>query len=652
MPITHTLRCGLVGLLALAGAMAADPVVIVDDTDASAVFRQGTWSASTSTPNFYGTGFLFVAGQADRDDRIVFRPTLPETARYEVAVWYKHGANRSSAVPITVTSALGAPATVTVDQRSGGGVWRVLGTWPFSAGHASTVTIATNRQPGLTIADAVRFRRVGAYDAPFAGSTVDIDDSDPRAQFSSGWTTASAIGGYTGNGYHTAAPSSPAGTAVVYRPHLPTAGVYDVAMWYPAASGNSPNTTVQVQHRDGTLTRTVDQRAGGSTWKPLGRLAFGAGAGGSATISRGGTVGNAIADGMRFRLHSAPFGGAPHDVGGIIQAEDYDRGKGIGYAAEATGTPTYAYRSDDIGIESVGDALCMRLNAEIDDSGTERFFPGVTWLNYAVEVDEGGLYDLKVRGSNLGTHMRVFIDGVAVTDLVRLPFTGYEPRDFTFFNFPGIPLTAGIHDVRFMADLTAAERANPLPTPWVMHFDYFYFSTQAVPHDIANIIQAEDYAGADPTANPPSFRHPATPYRIDDVGIIQDSEGSLGMLIRAKTYDQYGGDEANEGLSWLSYDVQIPYAGRFDLFLRAASVGTQVRLYVDGAAVSPILSLPFTDYELTTYAYSKFSRIFLTGGRHRIEIHAELGSGEPYPWPAVFDYMQIIPSTSALSAAN
>jgi hypothetical protein len=55
----------------------------------------------------------------------------------------------------------GGTATYTVDQRSGGGQWVVLGRHTFAAGTAAGVRIRNDATDGYVIADAVRFTPAG-----------------------------------------------------------------------------------------------------------------------------------------------------------------------------------------------------------------------------------------------------------------------------------------------------------------------------------------------------------------------------------------------------------------------------------------------------------------------------------------------------------
>jgi len=69
------------------------------------------------------------------------------------------GSNRS---PLTayavITSAGDTIATVTVDQRTGGGSWRQLGTWTFPAGWNRVVLLRRGASGSVVVADAVRVR--------------------------------------------------------------------------------------------------------------------------------------------------------------------------------------------------------------------------------------------------------------------------------------------------------------------------------------------------------------------------------------------------------------------------------------------------------------------------------------------------------------
>ncbi|MBV9356829.1 MAG: hypothetical protein JO023_15050, partial [Chloroflexi bacterium] len=81
--------------------------LIVDDGDAS-VTHTGNWAASTTTPGFYGAGYLFrVAGTGAYSVTWPF-PANGAAGRYQVYARWTSGPNRASNASFQVTSSGGS----------------------------------------------------------------------------------------------------------------------------------------------------------------------------------------------------------------------------------------------------------------------------------------------------------------------------------------------------------------------------------------------------------------------------------------------------------------------------------------------------------------------------------------------------------------
>ncbi|MGW0483328.1 family 10 glycosylhydrolase [Nonomuraea sp. NPDC003214] len=132
--------------------------VTVDNADA-AFTASAAWGTSTYSPQLHGTDYRF-ADPVSASDPAWFRAAIPAAGSYRVEVWHPANAGYSSAAPHIVAAA-GGNQTVTVDQRSGGGAWRVLGTFSLAAGTYNVVGVSRwTSAPGYVIADAVRITRV------------------------------------------------------------------------------------------------------------------------------------------------------------------------------------------------------------------------------------------------------------------------------------------------------------------------------------------------------------------------------------------------------------------------------------------------------------------------------------------------------------
>ena len=246
-----------------AGGGAADTPAAIADNNAPASFEvvSGTWdNDATGVAGYYGQFYgTHAAGTGSSVAR--FRPDVPVTGVYEVAVWYPAYANRASNAPYVVHHADG-DAAFAVDQRAEGSRWVVLGSFPFVAGGAGTIDLS-DKADGYVIADAVRLVRVGTTtDNGAAGFSV----------VSGSWSTATGVAGYQGQNYLT----RPAGTGtaqVRWQLPVPSDGVYEVAVWYTAASNRATNAPYTV----GSATIPVDQSSRGSQWVSLGHFRFAAG---------------------------------------------------------------------------------------------------------------------------------------------------------------------------------------------------------------------------------------------------------------------------------------------------------------------------------------------------------------------------------------
>lgn len=136
----------------------AMPSVIVDDADTTGVTINGSWTVSSSTSGFYGSGYR-LDGATAGGKSVIFTPTLPGGLTNVYLRWTA-GTNRASNVPVSVVHS-GGTSNFTVNQQISGGQWVLLpgGPFNFNAGSSGYVKIDDNTgAPGLyVVADAVRF---------------------------------------------------------------------------------------------------------------------------------------------------------------------------------------------------------------------------------------------------------------------------------------------------------------------------------------------------------------------------------------------------------------------------------------------------------------------------------------------------------------
>lgn len=129
-----------------------------NNTSVARIALTGTWTASSSAPGYYGTGYWF-ANTAATSAPATFKFYLPAAATKTIDAWWTSGSNRSTAAPFIAANANGHEVgRRIVNQATNGSRWVTLGTWSFSAGW-NTVTLSRWAGEGkVVIADAIRVR--------------------------------------------------------------------------------------------------------------------------------------------------------------------------------------------------------------------------------------------------------------------------------------------------------------------------------------------------------------------------------------------------------------------------------------------------------------------------------------------------------------
>lgn len=136
-----------------------------------------------------------------------------------------------------------------------------------------------------------------------------------------------------------------------------------------------------------------------------------------------------------------------YPIPGRIEIEDYrPGGQGIGYRDTTPGNSGGAYRNDDVDIQATTD---------VGGGYYVGWIAATEWMAYDVNVLTSGNYLVSTRVSALsaGRTFRLEIDGVNVTGPVAVPATGNWQvwANATI----SIPLTAGPHTLRFVANSTS-----------------------------------------------------------------------------------------------------------------------------------------------------------------------------------------------------
>lgn len=269
--------------------------LIIDNRQNDKVTTSGAWALSSFTPGFHAQDYLSAAPGATAS--ATFRPNLPRSGAYEVSLWYPSNSSRGTADVTVIYGSGSQTLSTTVDQRIGGGAWRVLGSFEFVSGTTGSVTIGAAGSSGYISADAVRFDELATTVPPDPIDLI-IDNPDcARVTTSGPWTVSTYTSGFYGPNYLSAVPGSDC--VATFRPNLATDGFFTVSMRYPAngARGVSP---VAIAYDGGLYATTVDQRCNGDTWITLGSFAFAAGGDSAVTIRSLGAGGYVSADAVRF----------------------------------------------------------------------------------------------------------------------------------------------------------------------------------------------------------------------------------------------------------------------------------------------------------------------------------------------------------------
>lgn len=128
--------------------------------NSSAQFTASTnWGTSAYSSQRYGSDYRF-ADPVAASDPAWYSASIPSAGTYRVEVWYPSDPGYNSSAPYIVATSSGNQ-TVYVDQRTGGGTWRSIGTFQLNAGTYNVVGVSRwTAGTGYVIADAVRISRL------------------------------------------------------------------------------------------------------------------------------------------------------------------------------------------------------------------------------------------------------------------------------------------------------------------------------------------------------------------------------------------------------------------------------------------------------------------------------------------------------------
>ncbi len=139
----------------------------------------------------------------------------------------------------------------------------------------------------------------GVYQFTTAGAVI-VDN--PEAVFTGQWTDATFSTDRFGTNYQFASSvTAPATATATFRPNLPTAGKYDLHVFYPQGGNRANNAPYTISSSAGELTVPVNQQSGGGAWQSIASArAFASGTSGFVRVANNANPSVVIADAVRF----------------------------------------------------------------------------------------------------------------------------------------------------------------------------------------------------------------------------------------------------------------------------------------------------------------------------------------------------------------
>lgn len=153
-----------------------------------------------------------------------------------------------------------------------------------------------------SVATFVRFPAASEAPPPPGSSEIIIDNATPGVQdggrtFTGSWCMSPPSNKFGADALHNCFGALPA----TYRwtPTIPTAGAWDVYVWWDAQAFQAASVPITVVSASGPSTRAFNESTGGGQWVLHGRYNFSAGIAGYVQVSNNGS-GHVAADAVRF----------------------------------------------------------------------------------------------------------------------------------------------------------------------------------------------------------------------------------------------------------------------------------------------------------------------------------------------------------------
>ena len=448
-------------------------------------------------------------------------------------------------------------------------------------------------------------------------------DNTPGNQGDAGFRTGEDVDVFVSNDASGGSPyivkNFEAGEWLAYTINVTSAGLHDIelrASTHPAF----PNAAyhIDLDGRNVTGTVVLPDTGGWDHYQWLGKKTIGLGSGTH--------VLKVVSERAYFNLSSiridptvtsAPYYRAPMAVPGVFEAEDFDAGgEGIGYDDGSPGNQgDGGYRvGEDVDIFGSND----------NGSGSWYIVKNIDnhWLTYTINVPTSGDYDIEVRASTSPDFPSpayfIDIDDINVTGVVDLPATGGWDH-YQWLGKRTVALPAGIHVLKLQSyrPYFNLNSIRIMPTSPRTSARAYFGEPMAVP----GVIEAEDFdAGGEGfgyhdhtlgNQGNSGFRDG------DSVDIFVTNDAASGSAYIVKNF------ETGE---WLSYTINVPAGGNYDVELRASThlvfPNSGYHIEVDGADATGTIVLPNTG-GWDNYLWLGKRTIALTGGVHVLTVVAD-----------------------------
>jgi hypothetical protein len=301
-------------------------------------------------------------------------------------------------------------------------------------------------------------------------------------------------------------------------------------------------------------------------------------------------------------MAAGPYLGAPVNLPGTIQAENFDKGgERISYHDTTAANTGGRYRlKEGVDITSASGGYAIN-NFEAGE-----------WLVYTFAVATRGYYDIDLLASSkysTGAY-HLEIDAKPATDVVGVANTS----DWNVYKWSAkrrVFLEAGTHSMTVAAD----QQYFNLDAIRVALATVSSAPYSGTPSPVPGIIEAESYdrGGEGVAYHDTTTGNAGGVVRTEDVDLMAMTAPNSGYII--------GNFEAGE---WLAYTVNVATTGDYDLEARVGSGfdNSAYHIEIDGAPVTSRIVVPNAG-NWDTYQWLGKKRVTLAAGQHLVKVVSE-----------------------------